>query len=56
MSDRISIHIDQHVADVRLNRPEKMNALDEEMFQAIIAAGKSLAENKEVRCVYPSLS
>ena len=51
MSDRISIHIDQHVADVRLNRPEKMNALDEEMFQAIIAAGKSLAENKEVRCV-----
>ena len=51
MSNRISIKIDQHVADVRLNRPEKMNALDEEMFQAIIAAGNSLAENDDVRCV-----
>lgn len=51
MSDRITIQIDQHVADVRLNRPDKMNALDEEMFQAIIAAGKSLTENAEVRCV-----
>jgi len=51
MSDRITIHIENHVADVRLNRPEKMNALDEEMFQAIIAAGKSLTENTDVRCV-----
>jgi len=51
MSNRISIKIDNHVADVRLNRPEKMNALDEEMFQAIIAAGKSLTENPEVRSV-----
>lgn len=51
MSNRITIHIDNHVADVRLNRPEKMNALDEEMFQAIIAAGKSLTENSTVRAV-----
>lgn len=48
---RVTININNHIADVRLNRPEKMNALDEEMFQAIIAAGKTLEADSSVRCV-----
>ena len=38
MNDRVSITITDHVADVRLNRADKMNALDPAMFDAIIAA------------------
>ena len=39
------------IADVRLNRPEKYNALSHEMFAAIIEAGESLAERADVRVV-----
>ena len=39
------------VMHVRLNRPDKMNALDPEMFEAIIAAGEALMERKDVRVV-----
>ncbi|GAB5349196.1 crotonase/enoyl-CoA hydratase family protein [Alteriqipengyuania sp. 357] len=39
------------VMHVRLNRPDKMNALDPEMFRAIIAAGEALMERKDVRVV-----
>ena len=42
MNDRVSISIDNHVADVRLTRADKMNALDPAMFQGIIAAGEEL--------------
>ncbi len=50
--DRISITIDEAgVADVRLNRPDKMNALDPVMFAALIEAADSLAADPSVRCV-----
>jgi enoyl-CoA hydratase/carnithine racemase len=51
MSDRI--HIERHggVADVRLNRPEKMNALDPEMFAALTDTSRELAEDPTLRCV-----
>ena len=39
MQDRIRLTIDNGVADVRLNRPDKMNALDPAMFRAIAEAG-----------------
>lgn len=51
MADLVTIDIDQGVADVRLNRVEKYNALSGEMFAAIIEAGESLAENRAVRAV-----
>jgi enoyl-CoA hydratase/carnithine racemase len=51
MSDLVSIHIDNGVADVRLDRPEKYNALSPEMFDAIIRAGESLAADPSVRAV-----
>lgn len=47
----VTISIAEGVADVRLNRPEKYNALSPDMFKAIVAAGEELAEAKEVRAV-----
>ena len=51
MNDRISITVENQVADVRLTRADKMNALDPAMFQGIIAAGEELAVMKGVRAV-----
>ena len=39
------------VADVRLNRPEKLNALDPAMFDALVDAGERLAADPSVRAV-----
>ena len=36
MSERMSVRIEDGVADVRLNRPEKMNAIDGAMFKGLI--------------------
>jgi len=50
VSDRILIELgDDGVADVRLNRPEKMNALDSAMFEALADAGHQLAETPGLR-------
>ena len=51
MSDRVSIAINNGVADVRLTRPEKMNALDAAMFRAIVEAGDQVAADPSVRAV-----
>jgi enoyl-CoA hydratase/carnithine racemase len=51
MNDRVTITLENHVADVRLTRADKMNALDPAMFQGIIAAGEQLAGMKGVRAV-----
>jgi len=51
VSERVSIDIRDGVADVRLNRPDKMNALDDAMFRGIIEAGERLAGEKSVRAV-----
>lgn len=51
MSDRIALAISNGIADVRLNRPEKMNALDGAMFQAIVDVGESLKTESSVRVV-----
>lgn len=50
-TDRLSITQDGYVAHVQLTRPDKMNALDDQMFDAIIAAGRSLYDSGSVRCV-----
>ena len=47
----VTIDVRDGVADVRLNRPEKYNALSPEMFRAIIDAGERLAVSKDVRVV-----
>ncbi|MCY4343043.1 MAG: crotonase/enoyl-CoA hydratase family protein [Gammaproteobacteria bacterium] len=51
MTDLVTVEVDRGVADVRLNRPDKYNALSPEMFKAIIEAGERLAEAREVRAV-----
>jgi len=51
MPDLVTISIESAVADVRLNRPDKYNALSPEMFEAIVAAGESIAVNRSVRAV-----
>jgi enoyl-CoA hydratase/carnithine racemase len=51
MSDRVSLTITDGVADVRLNRPDKMNALDGDMFAALEETGEKLKVDPTVRCV-----
>jgi enoyl-CoA hydratase/carnithine racemase len=51
MTERVSCEIRDGVADVRLNRPEKMNALDGAMFQALVDTGDRLANDASVRAV-----
>lgn len=51
MSDRVTIEIADGIADVRLNRPDKMNALDGPMFQALAAAGDQVVADPSVRVV-----
>ena len=51
MKDRVSIDFKDGVADVRLIRADKMNALDPAMFEGLIEAGDRLAEMKGLRAV-----
>jgi len=51
MSERVTITIKDFVADVRMSRPEKMNAIDADMFAGLTQAGLELAANKSVRAV-----
>ncbi|WP_370402193.1 crotonase/enoyl-CoA hydratase family protein [Sulfitobacter sp. JB4-11] len=40
---RVSVIIENHIAQVRLTRADKMNAVDQEMIDAIITAGQEVA-------------
>lgn len=51
MEDRIKTTIVDHVADVKLVRTDKMNALDNAMFEALINTAAELEANGDVRCV-----
>src|SRR5271155_5795022 len=51
MEDRVAISIVDGVADVRLVRADKMNALDAAMFEALVAATERLSREKGLRAV-----
>ena len=51
MERRVSISISDGIADVRLVRADKMNALDAAMFDALVAASARLATEKGLRAV-----
>ena len=51
MSDRVSITVTDHVADVRMIRADKRNALDDAMFSALGEAGEQLKSESGVRAV-----
>jgi enoyl-CoA hydratase/carnithine racemase len=48
---RVTIEIADGIAEVRLNRPDKLNALDPAMFDAIIDAGERLTRAAGLRAV-----
>ncbi|MEM8917540.1 MAG: crotonase/enoyl-CoA hydratase family protein [Pseudomonadota bacterium] len=51
MSERVTISVENHIADVRFNRPEKMNALDAEQIDGIVEAGEKLAAMDGIRAI-----
>jgi len=51
MEERVSISITDGVADVRLVRADKMNALDAAMFEALVSATERLSREKGLRAV-----
>jgi enoyl-CoA hydratase/carnithine racemase len=51
MDNRVAIEITEGVADVRLVRADKMNALDMAMFEALVAATERLSNEKGLRVV-----
>ncbi len=51
MGDLVTIDTRDGVADVRLNRPDKINALSPEMFRAISEASEQLAGERSLRAV-----
>lgn len=51
MTDPLTISVDEHIATVTLNRPDKANAVNLKMFGALTEAGRELAANRSVRAV-----
>lgn len=52
MNDRVAIQLDSEgVADVRLNRADKMNAIDNAMIEGILAAQDRLRAERRLRAV-----
>jgi len=51
MSERVAVTIEDHVAEVALSRPEKLNALDLDMFRELDAAVVALRKARGVRAV-----
>jgi enoyl-CoA hydratase/carnithine racemase len=51
MSERVTIDFHDGIADVRMDRGDKMNAMDGKMFAALVEAADELAGNHAVRAV-----
>jgi len=51
MTERITVSVSEGIANVRLSRPDKLNALDGEMFDALVATGEKLAADRSLRAV-----
>ncbi|WP_296225530.1 crotonase/enoyl-CoA hydratase family protein [Ralstonia sp. UBA689] len=51
MTERILLNIEAGVAEVRLNRPDKMNAIDPAMFEALVSTGERLMNQADLRAV-----
>ena len=51
MSERIAVSVQGGVADVKLKRAEKLNALDQAMFEALADTGRELARDRSLRSV-----
>jgi enoyl-CoA hydratase/carnithine racemase len=49
--ERVSVTVDGGIADVRLNRPDKMNAIDAAMFTVLSEAATEVAGLPGLRAV-----
>ena len=49
--ERVTLTIDNHVGIVRFNRPDKLNALDLDQRDAILAVGEKIRDNAAIRAV-----
>lgn len=50
-SNRVKVTVENHIADVVLNRADKMNAVDLAMFEALGEAADTIAADKTIRAV-----
>ena len=44
-------HINPHIVEISLNRPEKLNALTKPMWQELGQLFKKLSKDKNLRCI-----
>ncbi|MCB1844402.1 MAG: crotonase/enoyl-CoA hydratase family protein [Halioglobus sp.] len=51
MTQVLEVESNQNIAIVRLSRPDKLNALNMEAFEALINAGRALAHDRSLRAV-----
>jgi len=51
INDRIELKIENHIAQVKLSRADKMNALDTAMFEAIPIVGEKIRQDASIRVV-----
>ena len=51
MPDRVQLTVDDAIATVRMNRDDKLNALDWDMFEGLIRCGKRIMANHAIRAV-----
>ena len=51
ISGRVSVAVSDQIAEVRLDRSDKLNALDPAMFDALIEAGERLRRVRGLRAV-----
>ena len=49
--ENLLVNIDKHIATVTLNRPDKMNALNIQLFDELIETGNLITANSEIRVV-----
>ena len=49
--ETITLEVDNHVALVTLNRPDALNALNDQLMSELAEALKSSQENEKVRCI-----
>ncbi len=52
MADRIIVEVSGNIAEVIFNRPDKMNALDQQAFDQLRNAAEKIKANQSVRAVY----
>jgi enoyl-CoA hydratase/carnithine racemase len=48
---RVSFKLDQQIAYITLNRPDKHNGLDKQMIVDLVSVAKMVNKNKAIRCV-----